>query len=233
MKSCYPVQLFAGFDEREEVGYHAFCSSVIQRSTVPVSITPLSLVTVQRLYGAGHRDGSNGFVYLRFLIPYLMGYEGWAIFCDGSDMLMRADIAELADLYDPYKAVQVVKHDYRTKHPRKYLGTPMEAANADYQRKQWSSVMLINCGHYAWRDMTPANVAAMTGRSLHRFEFIDDDRIGGLPKEWNHLVGEQEPNPDAKLAHFTLGIPAFAHYKDSEHAGEWFQSAARVNHAAH
>lgn len=233
MKSCYPVQLFAGFDEREEVGYHAFCSSVIQRATVPVSITPLSLGTVQRIYGAGHRDGSNGFIYLRFLIPYLMGYEGWAIFCDGSDMLMRADIAELWEQRDPYKAVQVVKHDYRTKHQRKYVGTSMEADNADYPRKQWSSVMLINCSHYAWRDMTPTKVASMTGRYLHRFEFIDDDRIGDLPKEWNHLVGEQDENPDAKLAHFTLGVPGFPNYKDSEHAGEWFKAVARVNHATH
>jgi hypothetical protein len=93
--------------------------------------------------------------------------------------------------------------------------------------------MLINCGHYAWRDMTPTKVAAMTGRYLHRFEFIDDDRIGDLPKEWNHLVGEQDENPDAKLAHFTLGVPGFPHYKDSEHAGEWFKAVARVNHATH
>mgnify|MGYP006144247651 CR=1 FL=1 len=28
-----------------------------------------------------------------------------------------AVIAELAALFDPYKAVQVVKHDYKTKHP--------------------------------------------------------------------------------------------------------------------
>lgn len=231
MKSSYPIQLFAGFDEREEVGYHAFCSSVIQHATVPVSITPLSLSTVQRIYGAGHRDGSNGFIYLRFLIPYLMRFEGWAIFCDGSDMLMRADIAELADLYDPYKAVQVVKHDYRTKHPRKYIGTPMEADNADYPRKQWSSVMLINCGHYAWRDMTPAKVAAMTGRHLHRFEFIDDNRIGELPKEWNHLVGEQEENPAAKLVHFTLGIPRMQHYQACDYSPEWYEQAARMNTA--
>jgi hypothetical protein len=233
LKSCYPIQLFCGFDEREEVGYHAFCSSVIQKASVPVSITPLSLQTVQRIYGAGHRDGSNGFIYLRFLIPYLMGFEGWAIFCDGADMLMRDDIEKLWALRDPYKAVQVVKHDYRTKHQRKYIGTSMEADNADYPRKQWSSVMLINCGHYAWRDMTPAKVAGMTGRYLHRFEFIEDERIGEIPMEWNHLVGEQEPSPDAKLAHFTLGVPGFSHYKDSEHAGEWFGAVARVNHATH
>jgi lipopolysaccharide biosynthesis glycosyltransferase len=233
LTDCYPIRLFAGFDEREEVGYHAFCSSVIERSTVPVSFTPLSLNTVQKVYGAGHRDGSNGFIYLRFLIPYLQQYEGWAIFVDGADMICNADIAELWALRDPFKAVQVVKHDYKTKNPRKYVGTAMESVNADYPKKQWSSVMLINCAHYAWREMTPEKVAAMPGSYLHRFEFIPERYIGDLPKEWNHLVMEQEPSDDAKLIHFTLGVPGFPQYRHCEHADKWFGSVARMNHATH
>jgi hypothetical protein len=231
LQALYPIQLFAGFDEREEVGYHAFCSSVIERATVPVSITPLSLKTVQRIYGEGHRDGTNGFIYLRFLIPYLMGYSGWAIFCDGSDMVMDADIAELAKLYDPFKAVQVVKHDYRTKHPRKYVGTAMESANADYPKKNWSSVMLINCAHYAWRDMTPEKVAAMPGSFLHRFEFIPERYIGELPVEWNHLADEYGVDDNAKLLHWTCGIPGFGHYMNAPHADKWFRANAKANHA--
>jgi hypothetical protein len=231
MAPCYPIQLFAGFDEREEVGYHAFCSSVIEHATVPVSITPLSLKSLQRIYGEGHRDGTNGFIYLRFLIPYLMNYEGWAIFCDGADMVMDADIAELAKLYDPYKAVQVVKHDYKTQHPRKYVGTQMEAANADYPKKNWSSVMLINCGHYAWRGMTPDKVASLPGSYLHRFEFIEDRFIGSLPEVWNWLADEYGQHGAAKLYHWTAGIPGFAHYKNAAHADLWFKANARANHA--
>lgn len=231
MAPCYPIQLFAGFDEREEVGYHAFCSSVIHRATVPVSITPLSLGTVQRLYGEGHRDGTNGFIYLRFLIPYLMNFEGFAIFCDGADMVVDADIAELAALYDPYKAVQVVKHDYRTKHPRKYVGTAMEAPNGDYPKKNWSSVMLINCSHYAWREMTPERVASLPGGYLHRFEFIPERFIGELPVEWNWLADEYGPNDRAKLLHWTAGIPGFKHYRNAPHADKWFKANAKANHA--
>lgn len=231
MTNCYPIRLFAGFDEREEVGYHAFCSSVIQHATVPVSITPLSLQTVQSIYGAGHRDGTNGFIYLRFLVPYLCGFQGWAVFMDGADMVLNADIGEMAKLFNPFKAVQVVKHDYKTKHPRKYVGTGMESANADYPKKNQSSVMLINCGHYAWRNITPETVAQMPGSYLHRFEFMDERYVGELPKEWNHLVGENEPNPDAKVCHFTLGVPAFPHYRNCEHADKWFAANARANHA--
>lgn len=231
MKNCYPIQLFAGFDEREEVGYHAFCSSVIERATVPVSITPLSLQMVSKVYGAGHRDGTNGFIYLRFLIPYLMGYDGWAIFCDGSDMVMNADIAELAALRDPFKAVQVVKHDYKTKHPKKYVGTAMESPNGDYPKKNWSSVMIINCGHYAWRDMTPCKVAQMPGSFLHRFEFIPERFVGSLPKEWNWLADEYGENADAKLLHWTAGIPGFAHYQDAPMAAKWFAAHDKANFA--
>jgi len=37
---------------------------------------------------------STEFSFSRFLVPYLCGYEGKAIFMDG-DMLCRSDIAEL------------------------------------------------------------------------------------------------------------------------------------------
>lgn len=225
------IRLYAGFDQREAVGFHVFCASVIARASVPVSICPLSSQSVARVYGAGDRDGSNAFTYTRFLIPFLQDFEGWAIFADGADMLCRADIAELAALRDPYKAVQVVKHDYRTKHARKYIGTPMEAANGDYPRKNWSSLMIINCAHFVWRDLTPPRVASLPGAYMHRFEFIDDRFIGELPAQWNHLVGEQEYSPDAKLAHFTLGIPRMQHYQACDYAPEWYEQAARMNEA--
>jgi hypothetical protein len=228
---CYPIPLFAGFDEREEVGFHAFCASVIQHATVPVSITPLSLQMVSRIYGEGHRDGTNGFIYLRFLVPYIQQFEGWAIFVDGADMVLGADIAELWALRDPFKAVQVVKHNYKTKHPRKYVGTSMEADNADYPKKNQSSVMLINCAHHAWREMTPEKVAAMPGSYLHRFEFIPERYVGEMPVEWNWLADEFGRNEEAKLLHWTCGIPGFEHYKNAPHADKWFRANARANHA--
>src|SRR5690606_36000298 len=97
------------------------------------------------MYRGGQRDGTNAFIYSRFLIPYLQNYKGWALFVDGADMIVKGDLAELWALRDKAKAVQVVKHDYRTKHPRKYVGTQMEADNRDYPCKNWSSVMVINC----------------------------------------------------------------------------------------
>lgn len=224
------IHLFSGFDTREAVGYHTFSASVIDKASHPVGIFPLHL-SMLPFYKGGERDGTNAFIYSRFLIPYMMGYKGFAIFVDGADMIVRGDIAELDALCDPWKAVQVVKHDYKTKHPRKYVGTGMEADNRDYERKNWSSVMIINCGHYNWARITPETIDKMSGADLHRFAFIDERFIGELPKEWNWLCDEYGPNPDAKLLHWTAGIPGFPHYKDAPHADEWFAANAKVNHA--
>ena len=227
------INLYFGFDNRESIGAAVFQHSVVTRSSKPVAFIPLHLDNMKQFYTEDHTDGSNDFIYSRFLIPHLQGYAGWAIFMDGSDMLCQADIAELWDLRDPWgKAVQVVKHDYTTKSERKYIGTDMESKNEDYPRKNWSSVMLINCGHYAWRQVTPEFVQRSSGSTLHRFEFMKDDDIGELPKEWNHIVTEQAPNQTAKLVHFSLGLPVFKHYSHCEFSDEWFEERGRMEWSA-
>lgn len=225
------IQIFAGFDQREAVGYHVFCQSVIENASEPVCITPLALNTLRPVYRAGQRDGTNDFIYSRFLIPYLMGYNGFALFVDGCDMLCRGDIAELWAMRNPFKAVQVVKHDYRTKNATKYVGTPMEAANEDYPKKNWSSVMLINSGHYNWRGITPESVEKAPGSYLHRFSFVEDRFVGELPVEWNWLVDEYGANADAKLLHWTCGMPGFTKYKDVPGSEHWHMSHKRANFA--
>ena len=224
------IPIYHGWDDREEFGTHTFVSSVIHRATVPVSFIPLHLPMFAKFYAAGQRDGSNAFSFTRFLIPFLQDFKGWAIFADGADMVCKSDIAELWAMRDDYKAVQVVGHTYKTRHPRKYLGTSMEAENRDYFRKNWSSLMLINCGNFAWRQMTPERVAAMPGERLHRFDFVDEDRIGQLPAVWNWLPQEFGPNPDAKIVHYTAGIAGFPAYANTEMADDWAAEALRVTH---
>jgi hypothetical protein len=48
-----------------------------------------------------------------------------------------------------------------------------------------------------------------------------------LPKEWNVLVGEQD-NKNAKIAHYTLGIPEFDHYQDCDFSKQWFNTKSRM-----
>lgn len=216
------IKLFIGFDPREAVAYHTFCQSVLEKATQPVSFTPLVLQSLP-VYRETHQDGSNTFIYSRFLTPYLCGFDGWAIFADG-DMICRADIAELWALRDARKAVQVVQHDYQTKATAKYLGNK----NQNYPRKNWSSVVLWNCEHPKHRILTPEFVMQQTGAFLHRFSWLDDADIGALPKEWNWLTTEYEDNYDAKLLHYTLGTPCFKDYEDAPMSDEWHRHHERA-----
>jgi hypothetical protein len=224
------IPLYVGFDQREAAGYHTFCQSVLERSSVPVAFIPLHGPMLESF--DGQKDGTNRFIYSRFLIPYLQHYNGWAIFADGSDMVVLDDIAKLWVLREQYqfnKALAVVKHDYKTKHRRKYIGTPMEADNADYPGKNRSSLMLWNCSHFANRRLTPDLVAESPGSFLHRFQWCSEDQIGDLPAEWNALSGEQDVS-SASLIHFTLGVPGFDHYKHCDGAEHWHRARKNAFH---
>ena len=211
-----PIPVFVGYDPREAIAYHTCVNSIIRNSSRPVAIVPVAL-NLFKEYSETHTDGSNHFIYTRFLVPYLMDYQGWAIFIDG-DMIVRGDIAELWDLKDYTKDVMVVKHDYKTRRTEKYLGN----ANEDYPRKNWSSVILWNCNAIRNRELTPVFVQQSTGAFLHRFSWIDDERIGELPAEWNWLDVEYEWNPLAKLVHYTLGTPCFHEFADQgDFSDEW------------
>jgi lipopolysaccharide biosynthesis glycosyltransferase len=210
-----PIPVFVGYDPREAIAYHTCANSIIRNSSRPVAIVPVALNLFQD-YSETHTDGSNHFIYTRFLVPYLCDFAGHAIFIDG-DMIVRGDIAELWDLRDSSMDVQVVKHDYKTCMPVKYLG----AKNEDYPRKNWSSVILWNCNSFPNRKLVPEFVQKSTGSNLHRFTWLDDSRIGELPKEWNWLPDEYGPNADAKLLHYTLGTPCFQEFADTPQGNEW------------
>lgn len=218
------VPIFIGYDPREAACYHAFCQSVIDSkpSVMPMFI-PLSTVVPKDF--DGKRDGSNAFIYSRFLIPWICGYSGWALYADG-DMIVRGDIGELWALRDGWHTgVMVAQHDYKTKHVKKYLGSK----NEDYPRKNWSSLMLWNCGYRPNRTLTPEYVAGAEGSYLHRFGWLRDEEIAGLPLEWNWLVGEYDRNPEAKLLHYTIGAPCFREFASCDSAEAWHDTWGRAS----
>ncbi len=216
------IKIIVGFDQRESIAYHTFCQSLIERSSVPLSILPLAINSLKN-YKETHTDQSNDFIYSRFLTPYLNDFKGWAIFVDG-DMICQSDIKELWNLRDQTKALMVVKHDYQTKMEIKYLGNK----NENYPRKNWSSVILWNCSHPKHKILTPEFIQNQTGKYLHRFSWLNDDEIGEIPKEWNWLAIEYPINKEAKLIHYTLGTPCFKDYKNTDMADLWFETYERV-----
>jgi len=215
------LTIFCGYDSREEIGTHIFVSSVLHRATIPVAFVPLNYQKMQQ--------GTNQFTTSRFLVPWLMGYKGRAIFADAADMICLSDVNELqALLMNLTEAVGVVKHQYNTKNKTKYIGTPMESPNVDYARKNWASLMLINCEHPAWETITPESINTWSMGELLQFKFLADSEIEVIPNEWNRLVDEDQPVGGAKILHWTAGIPGFKHYEKAPGADLWRIECARA-----
>ena len=210
-----PIPIFIGYDPREAVAYHTCANSIIRHASCAVAIIPLAL-NLFKDYTETHTDGSNQFIYSRFLVPHLMDYTGHAIFIDG-DMIVRSDIAELWQWRHKRYDVQVVKHNYETCMTEKYLGSK----NENYPRKNWSSVIIWNCESTANKRLTPEFVQRSTGAELHRFTWIRDEQIGDLPAEWNWLPDEYGPNCNADLLHYTLGAPCFHDFATTPMADDW------------
>jgi lipopolysaccharide biosynthesis glycosyltransferase len=210
-----PIPVFVGYDPREAIAYHVCVNSIIRNASAPVAIIPMAL-NLFRDYTETHGDGSNHFVYTRFLVPHLMNFSGRAIFIDG-DMIVQGDIVELWESFQLGHDVAVVKHDYKTRMTEKYLGS----VNEDYPRKNWSSVIVWDCSSFPNRRLTPAFLQSQPGSFLHRFSWLDDDRIQALPLEWNWLPDELGANPAAKLLHYTLGTPCFHEFADTPQGDVW------------
>ncbi len=218
------IRVFAGFDPNESAGYHTFCHSVMTRASQPVSITPIIKNQFPEWKREGENNGATEFSFARFLVPYLCGYRGHAIFMDGADMLCLGDIAELWALRDHSKAVQCVQHAPYDVNVSKMWNQE----NRQYPRKNWSSVMLMNCEYHHAHRLTPENVATMDGAWLHQFGWTEDNRVGALPPEWNVLVGHQEQT-GAKLLHYTNGLPD-VHASDTSADVLWYKECESMTH---
>ncbi|MEL6766578.1 MAG: glycosyltransferase [Pseudomonadota bacterium] len=219
------IRVFIGFDSKEIVAYHALCQSIIDHASVPVAFTPIALTHLDGLF-TRERNAmqSTEFSFSRFLVPFLSSYEGWSLFMD-CDMLFRKDIAELWALRDEQYAVMCVQHDYTPKEDTKFLGQ----VQTKYEKKNWSSVMLFNNARCT--ALTPDYVNSATGLQLHQFKWLeDDDLIGALPRQWNHLVGVYDHDPEAGNVHYTEGGPYFADYADVDYAEDWVAAKGRMLH---
>ena len=223
------MKVFIGWDSREDIAYQVCRESLARNSTIELNIKPIkqSDLREKNLYWREHDPlSSTEFSFTRFLTPYLAGYEGWALFMD-CDFLWRGDVAGLMDYADPNYAVMCVQHKYKPKEETKMDG----AVQHQYPRKNWSSLMLFNCGHPDIKqNLTPKTVNIATGMYLHRFRWTGDEQIGALPVAYNYLEGwhtkKDCPNPVA--VHMTRGGPWFKDWQHVEYADEWLAIAKEI-----
>ncbi|CAK6690647.1 glycosyltransferase [Synechococcus sp. CCY9201] len=216
-------RIFIGYDPREEVAVNVLTDSIQAHASVPVLIAQVRLDQLAGVY-TRPRDPkqSTDFSFSRFLVPFLAGYQGWALFID-ADMLCLGDIAELWAHRDERYAVQVVKHRHECEEGLKFQGMPQ----TPYERKNWSSVVLFNCG--SCRQLTPERVNTASGLELHQFRWLDDDTIGTIPPEWNVLVGVQAIPPQPKVLHYTLGGPWFDDCLSMPESDRWLAAHSAMN----
>jgi hypothetical protein len=236
-----PVRVFIGWDGGETVAYHVLAHSIIRRASVPVSITPLRQDTL-REHGIYWRERgpteSTEFSLTRFLVPALSGFHGTSVFMD-CDMLFRADVAELIAAVGKVEtnclkagrgspAVFCCPHDYQPSETVKFRG----AVQTTYPRKNWSSFVVFR--NDRCRALSPEYVNHASGLDLHRFNWLrESDPIGGLPLEWNWLVGEYEAPSHSveegiKVFHWTNGGPWMDGYRDAEFADLWTAECASM-----
>lgn len=225
------MRIFIGYDKHESVASYVLEHSINARSSIPVAITHLNRDHMRGFFTRARGEfDSTDFSISRFLVPWLCGYEGFAVFMD-CDMLVQSDVAELSNymtLMDSYNyAVRVVKHDYAVRDATKFLGQPQTA----YSRKNWSSVMIFN--NRLCQNLTLDYVNEAQGLDLHQFKWCKDHQIAGMPKEWNWLVGEEGyERGSPKLIHYTKGTPCFPEYAHQDFAELWHaEREAMLSHA--
>lgn len=83
-------------------------------------------------------------------------------------------------------------------------------------RFEWPSLMLFN--NSLCKKLTPEYIDNPK-TAPQSFEWATG--VGKLPAEYNHCIGYDDKRTDAKIVHFTQGIPCFAETEDSEYAKEW------------
>ena len=224
------ARVFVGYDSRQDAAFQVCEKSLARRSSWPIDISALNQKSLRAL-GIYTREPDAGasteFSLTRFLVPYLAGFEGWAVYCDG-DFLWRDDIDMLLCHADDKYAVMVVKHNHQPAEKIKMDGQ----VQAAYHRKNWSSLMLFNCGHPSTRTLTLGNVNNASAAFLHQFGWCCDEAIGGLPERWNWLAGVSPTTTEGRLwrqagedimgaIHYTLGGPWLAGYADGPFANLW------------
>lgn len=195
------MRIFIGHDPRTAIATNVCTSSFYRRASRPVEITPLVLPQLPL-----ERRGLTEFTYSRFLVPYLCGYEGWALFVD-SDTICTTDINEILAYADPKYAVMGVD------------------TNPAFER---AAVMLFNCAHPDNERLTPTFIDMAENNTLLGLEWTKN--AGKLPEDYNHCIGyapeiyaidNGDVPPLPRVLHYTMGIPVWKETANCPYADVW------------
>lgn len=176
--------------------------AVVAHSLASRASRPLPITRLQLNQLPITRRGLTEFTYSRFLVPYLSDYDGYSLFLD-ADMIVLDDIWKILVGIDPMAAVSVVQHP---------------------ERFEWPSLMLFN--NKRCTNLSPAFVEDARNRL---FDMAWASKIGALNRDWNHVVGYNQPNTLAKIVHYTKGVPCWPETDGTEWSAEWHAEVENLN----
>ena len=222
------LNVFIGYDSREAVATEVAAHSIRRKTRTNTSIYYLNHINLRKQNHFTRPwliDGKTGitidiidgrpftteYTYTRFLIPILMRMKGWALYVDG-DTIFLSDVKKLFELVDDKYAVMCVKHNQQSVPNISHLNGRLKN---QYYRKNWSSLMLINCEHPSNKKLTKEYVNLTSGADLHAFSWLESFEIGDISQDYNYISGISKPlSRDAsgkvilpKSIHYTEGGP--------------------------
>lgn len=232
------LNVFIGYDAREDEAYQVCKYSLESRAKQPLRIFPLKHRELRqlgifnrpwRVDASGQffdeRDGrpfSTEFSHSRFAVPLYakkLGLtEPWALFID-LDFLFLRPVDDLFALVDSRYAVMVCQHEHKPVEGLKMDGV----VQTTYPRKNWSSLILWNLKSEWNAFVTLDAVNYEPGQNLHRFKWLPDSTIGALPKAWNWIEGAVPADLTPKAVHYSAGGPWFDQYKGVRYAAKWLR----------
>lgn len=190
-----PLRIYIGASRGDLLGLRVLDYSIRKHASVPVRVIPMVDLPIPRAREARNRP-RTGFSFSRFLVPELAGHRGRAVYLD-SDMVVFGDVAELATV--PFGEHKVLC-TYQEAPPAAWADNPA------FHTGRHSAVMVLDCDRLTWdihdivNDLDGGRV---TYEDLLSNLGLDDDEIGLLPQEWNHL--ERFDPGETKLLHYTVG----------------------------
>jgi hypothetical protein len=170
--------------------------TVLQNSIIRRASKPVRIVPLLLSQLPITRRGLTEFTFSRFYVPGISRYRGVSIFMD-ADMLVLCDIYDLLEHHTCLNTVTVAQHQ---------------------QHFEWPSLMIFT--NAACKKLTPEFINSKDNKM---FDFKWAKSIGNLPPEYNYCVGYDPPIEDAKIVHFTQGIPCFPETENSPYRKEWYE----------
>lgn len=236
-----PIRCFIGWDPKDALAYDVLVESILDNTKERVEIIPIKdhELRWKKLYWRGYRvdpdgqmwdarDGkpfSTAFSFTRFCVPMMNNFADEKVIFMDADMMFKADIGELYEWASKSKAVSVVQHKHEPTEDVKMGGLVQTL----YERKNWSSLMVMNTA--MCRGLDRYTVNNMPGAYLHGMKWVGDEQIGSLPEGWNWLEGWSSPTIPPLNVHFTRGTPDMPGCENVDYADEWL-SYTRQQHKA-